>query len=201
MSINISLEVIMSFLFTNLKNVIFLAFTMFFFSCVFAFAGTPALTIKEVDLRYGPGTNYKSDFIIEGGADVIVERCSNRWCLISNRSAKGWVSIDKLSFGNAPKPAFSGPKRDQILQGDGEICFYSGANFSGEAICSSTGMVVPDLALYGRDNSFASISVEGEISAMVCRDMKFSSYCETITQDQPVLSRFLKRAISSYRVW
>ncbi len=191
----------MSYLFSYLKNVILLAFSLLAFFNIAAFAGTPAQTIDSVDLRDGPGLKYDTTYTIEAQSDIIVERCQKRWCLVSNKSAKGWVSVEDISFGVNATGAYSGVKRDQALQGSGEICFYTGDNFSGEAICSKTGIVMKDLALYGRDNSFASISIEGEISAMVCRDRDFSSYCETITKDQPTLGKLLKYSISSYRVW
>ena len=164
-------------------------------------AATPAQAIKETTLREGPGANYAASSEVSKGAALYVERCHQRWCLVSSSGQNGWVSIDNITFGLEARGPYSGPKLDQPLQGSGTICFYSGENYSGQAICSQTGMVVRDLALHGRDNTFASISLEGDISAMVCRDFDFTSYCETIIYDQPRLSRFLNKAISSFRVW
>ena len=166
-----------------------------------ASAGTPAQAIDALSLRLGPGNHYQTAFDLDQGANVSVERCQNRWCLVASGSVRGWVSIDHLTFGVEPRGPFSGPKRDQVLRGDGQICFHTGTHFSGASVCATTGTVVHDLALYGHDNSFSSISIEGDLSAHVCREFNFGSYCETITENQPVLSRFLRRAVSSYRVW
>jgi hypothetical protein len=193
--------------FLNLKKITFstlsilIIFSAFFMMNISAQAGSLAQTIKDLDMKKGAGNAYATIKVVESKTNVIVERCSNRWCFISAKSTKGWVSIDGLTFGVEARGPWSGPKLNQVLQGSGEICFYTGVNFTGRVICSSTGMVVRDLALFGRDNSFSSISIEGKISAMVCRDFNFTSYCETIIKSQPVLNKLLRRKISSYRVW
>lgn len=166
-----------------------------------AYAGSLAQTISPVTLRLGPGAKYPAISDLEAKIAIDVERCQNRWCLVTTKSQRGWASIDHMTFGEEPRGPFTGPKDEHVLQGSGTICFYTGENFTGQSTCSKTGMVVPDLALYGLDNSFLSASVSGPISAHVCRDFNFASYCETIAKDTPVLSRFLRRAVSSYRVW
>lgn len=166
-----------------------------------AYAGSLAQTISDANLRLGPGTKYDVISSMEAGAAVDVERCHRRWCLIDAKGHRGWASIDHLTFGEEPRGPFSGPKNEQISQGTGTICFHTRENFSGETVCAQTGMVVPDLALYGYDNTFASVSITGTISAHVCREFNFGSYCETIAVDQPRLSRLLRNNVSSYRVW
>lgn len=166
-----------------------------------ALAGSYAQTISETSLRLGPGVKYNIVSDMEAGVAVDVERCHRRWCLIASSGHKGWTSIDELTFGEEPRGPFSGPKNEQVSYGTGTICFHTGVDFSGEAVCSKTGMLVPDLALYGYDNTFASVSVTGEISANVCREFNFGSYCETIAADQPRLSPLLRDNVSSYRVW
>lgn len=166
-----------------------------------AFAGTAAQAISPLSLRLGPANHYQIAFELDQGAAVNVERCQYRWCLVELNRVRGWVSIDHLTFGVEPRGPFTGPKLYQPLRGDGRICFHTGTHYSGKSICSKTGTVVHDLALFGFDNAFASISIEGDISAHVCREFNFGSYCETIIKDQPVLSRYLRRAVSSYRVW
>lgn len=164
-----------------------------------AFAGSGAETTDEVSLRLGAGTNYNTTTqIVAKGTAVSVERCQRNWCLIEAGAQRGWVSMFDLNFGETASNETGGKL---VLRGEGQMCFHTGANFTGDKICSKTGTVVPDLALAGYDNVFASISIEGEISANVCRDHDFGSYCEQINQDQPNLSRLLSRAISSYRIW
>lgn len=164
-------------------------------------AGSLAQTIRPVTLRLGPGVKYPTVSELTEKIAVEVERCTRRWCLLAANNQRGWTSIDGLTFGEEPRDLFTGPKNEQVSHGTGTICFHTGENFTGQSVCSKTGMVVPDLALHGFDNAFASVSVEGTISANVCREFNFTSWCETIAEDQPVLSRFLKRNVSSYRVW
>lgn len=166
-----------------------------------AFAGSSAQTISSANLRLGPGVKYDVVSSMQAGAAVDVERCQRRWCLITATGHRGWASIDHLTFGEEPRGPLSGPKNEQVSYGTGTICFHTGEQFTGESICSKTGMVVPDLALYGYDNTFASVSVTGTISANVCREFNFGSYCETIAADQPRLSPLLRNNVSSYRVW
>jgi uncharacterized protein YraI len=166
-----------------------------------AYAGSLAQTIKPITLRLGPGLKYPTASDLPKEIEVDVQRCQNRWCLLENNNQRGWASIDDITFGVEPRGWWTGPKTEQVSGGSGTVCFYTGENFTGEATCSKTGMVVPDLALLGLDNRFASVSVEGTISVHVCREFNFGSYCETIAADQPVLNRFLKNAVSSYRVW
>lgn len=166
-----------------------------------ALANSKAQAISALSLRLGPGVNYEIISDITEGAQVDVERCQRRWCLVDRNGNRGWASMDQLTFGVEPRGPLTGPKLNRVSGGSGSICFHTGLNFTGQSVCSKTGMVVPDLALHGYDNVFASISVEGSISAHVCSEFDFGAYCETISENQPSLNRFLKRAISSYRVW
>jgi len=162
---------------------------------------TPAWTNVDVVLREGPGNVYDVTGEVAGESRVGVWRCHYRWCRITGPGGQGWVSIDYLSFGQLPGGPFSGPKLDYPAGGPGQVCFYTGRNFSGREVCSKSGTVVRDLVLYDLDDSFASIAVEGNVSVMVCRDFDFSSYCKRIVESQPSLKGFLDHAISSYRVY
>lgn len=162
-----------------------------------ALAGSSAQTTGEITLRLGAGANYPatSQVIVEGTA-VNVQRCSRNWCLVEASSKRGWTAIGDLTFGET-----AATEDTLTLGGSGQICFHTGTNFTGQKVCSTSGRVVPDLALHGYDNAFASISIEGQVSANVCRDSRFASYCEQINESQARLPRLLNRAISSYRVW
>ncbi len=166
-----------------------------------ALAGDTATTIDDVTLRLGPGVKYDVVSSMPEGTDVTVERCTMRWCRIDHQGNRGWAGIHDLGFGTSVGNGFFPPQLERTLRGSGTICFHTGDNFTGESVCSRSGRVVSDLALYGYDNAFHSVSVEGDVSAHVCREFNFGSWCETISSDEPHLSRFLHGAVSSYRVW
>lgn len=179
----------------------FLAVAFAMLSPGIALAGSAAQSIAPVTLRLGPGVKYPIAGSLAEAVAVDVQRCQRRWCLVQSGHSRGWTSIEGLSFGTYPRGPLSGPKLYRKSHGAGTICFHTGPDFTGESVCAKTGMVVPDLALYGYDNAFASVSVHGEISAHVCSEFNFGAYCKTIIADQPRLDRLLYRAISSYRVW
>jgi uncharacterized protein YraI len=163
--------------------------------------GTAAWTNTALTLREGPGPAYDVVGDMAGEIKIRVERCTKRWCLIRGEASVGWVSIDHLSFGEGPGYLFDGPKLNYPSGGPGIVCFYSGQHYSGAAVCAETGAVVHDLLLYGLDDRFSSVSIEGNVSVNLCRDMNFSSYCERVIESKPVLSRYLLRSVSSYRVY
>ncbi len=164
-------------------------------------AGTPAWTITELPVFSGPGTRYDLINTVPGGLHLSVVRCRPQWCEIASATAKGWVSRDRLSFGQYPRGPLSGPKLFIGRGGPGAVCLYSGTDYSGTELCQGPGYVVDDLALLGLDNQFSSVRIEGDVSVKVCRDFYFSNYCEIITHDTPDLGLFLKRAVSSIRVY
>jgi hypothetical protein len=45
------------------------------------------------------------------------------------------------------------------------------------------------------------VTVNGDVSAAVCRDSDFQSYCTRIIKSEPVLNRYLNDAVSSIRVY
>lgn len=160
--------------------------------------GTSAWLINAETLMEGPGNAYDPVGALGDETAIQVDRCTYRWCLIHAHGQQGWVSRDNVSFGLEPRGPLTGPKLDYPA---GEtVCFYSGANFTGEELCLRPGTVVPDLLLADRDNRYISVMTNGG-SATVCRDRDFTSYCERIVEDQARMHGFLARAVSSIRVW
>jgi uncharacterized protein YraI len=162
--------------------------------------GSDAWTTTDVTLRDGPGNAYAVNGTVPRESRVLVDRCHVRWCQIRVGHGGGWVGLDALSFGQFPRGPFTGPKLN-YQSGSGVVCFYTGANYTGQKSCATSGTVVRDLKLFGIDDSFASVTVEGAANVMVCRDFDFTSYCRRIVASEPRLERFLNRAISSYRVY
>ena len=152
------------------------------------------------NLLSGPGPQYDVTGTIEEGVRVRVDRCSKRWCQIHTASARGWLSLDNLSFGQVPDGLFAGAKFP-TQRGGGVVCFYSGEGFSGVSFCAKSGRVIPDLALVGYDNEISSVEINGAASAVVCRDRGFRSYCEVVDVSKGQLDGLLSNGISSIRVY
>ena len=160
--------------------------------------GTPAWLVNGQVLRAGPGAAYDVTGELGDEARIQVDRCTYRWCQVHAGGARGWVSRDNVNFGQHPRGPLTGPRLD--YPEGATVCFFTGRNYTGDHLCQPPGTVVHDLLLFGIDDRFASLRIEGAGSVTVCRDRDFSSYCERIIESQPVLPGFLENAISSYRV-
>lgn len=152
-------------------------------------------------LLAGPGERYDAVGSVGVGVRVRVDRCSQLWCQIHTSSAKGWLPLANLSFGQAPDGLLTGPKLKIPRGGTGQVCFYSGEGFTGQSFCAKSGRVLQDLALVGRDNSIRSVEVGTGVSAVVCRDRGFRSYCEVVDVSKGKLDGLLSGSISSVRVY
>jgi len=160
--------------------------------------GTPAWLINGQTLYEGPGAAYDVTGELGEATRIRVDRCTYRWCRIHAGSVRGWVARDNISFGQHPRGPLTGPR---LNYGSGAVvCLYEGRHFSGNSICAKPGTVVRDLLLFRADNRISSVHVNGG-SVTLCRDRDFSSYCERIVEDQPVIHGFLDGNVSSYRVW
>lgn len=152
-------------------------------------------------LYEGPSTVYPVTGHVAARIRVRVDRCSERWCLIHVGGQKGWLPIENVSFGQYPDGVFAGPRFPNMKAGGGEVCFYTGRNYTGETFCATSGHVYQDLLLNGWDNAFASVKVEGAANALVCRDRNFRSYCKIIDVNTSSLEGLLSHSISSIRVY
>jgi len=150
-------------------------------------------------LYSGPGTQYDVMDHVKEGMRVRIDRCTYRWCQIHTASVRGWLTIDNLSFGQGPWVPFVNTPKLPVRYGGG-VCFFTGANFSGEQWCYNGGHVSKDLVLAGLDNAFASVKIDGG-SVLACRDRNFRSYCLIINKSEARLDGLLSRAISSIHVY
>ncbi|MDP1729662.1 MAG: SH3 domain-containing protein [Devosia sp.] len=160
--------------------------------------GTAAWLIKGQALFEGPGRAYVVVGELGDETGIRVDRCTYRWCRIHAGGQRGWVSRDNIGFGQRPRGPSTGPRLDHPR--GGTVCFFEGRNFSGDSVCAGSGAVVRDLLLFGRDNRYSSIQIDGA-SVMVCRDRDFTGYCELIVASQPAMHGFLDDNVSSYRVY
>jgi hypothetical protein len=160
--------------------------------------GTPAWLIDGQSLYEGPGVAYDVVGALGDETRIRVDRCTYRWCLIHAEGERGWAARDNISFGQYPRGPLTGPK---LKYGSGQVvCLYEGRHFTGDRVCAKPGTVVHDLLLLDADNRISSVEVNGG-SVTLCRDRDFSSYCERVVEDQPVIHGFLDNNVSSYRVW
>lgn len=166
----------------------------------YTFEHTPAWAISDATLYDGPGGTYAQNGAVIGETQLLVTRCHVRWCHVEADTGSGWLKLDNLSFGQAPRGPFAGRTYDYGSEG-GRVCFYTGQDYTGTQVCGPSGTTVRDLKLYGYDNAFRSVEVLGSANVMVCRDFDYGSYCTRITSSKPVLGQFLYQAISSYRVY
>jgi hypothetical protein len=152
-------------------------------------------------LYSGPGPRYDAAGSIDEGVRVRVDRCTHRWCQIHTADVRGWMSLDNLSFGQEPDGLFRGPKFATERGGPGQVCFFDGEGFSGDSFCADSGRVIRDLDLIGRDNRISSVEVGVGVSALVCRDRGFRSYCEIVDVSKGRIDGLLSNGISSVRVY
>ena len=150
-------------------------------------------------LYHGPGTQYDVTGSVQAGIRVRVDRCSALWCLIHTKSDRGWTSLDNISFGQGPWVPFANYPKLPVQYGGG-VCFFTGANYSGEEYCYNGGNVVKDLYLAGLDNSFRSVKITGG-SVLACRDRNFRSYCKFLNESHGRIDELLSGAITSIHVY
>lgn len=166
----------------------------------FSESGTHAWSSNALILRDGPGTAYSVTGEIQADLAIKVLRCQRLWCVVDGQGGRGWASKDGIVFGKTSADWPGGINPD-YPSGGGSVCFYSGTNYSGQEFCVSSGRVIQDLALLGLDNAFSSVRITGAANAAACRDRFFQSYCERIVADQPVLDQYLRRNLTSIRVY
>lgn len=166
-----------------------------------AVAGSTAWVTKGETLFGGPSHAYGAVGDVVQGDSISVERCTGQWCQVITDKVLGWMSRSSVSFGQEARAPLTGPHFDRKHGGSGEVCFYSHAGFSGRALCAPSGYVLRDLKLAGMDNTFASVTVSGKASVLVCSGAFFHAYCEHVTSDQPDLGKFLSHKVSAIRVY
>ncbi len=152
-------------------------------------------------LYQGPGATYDAAGTIAADTRISVSRCQRLWCLVRAGDASGWALLQNIRFGIESRPALTGPRLNYGAGGPGEICLFEGTHYTGASVCAKSGQVFTDLKLYGVDNRYSSVSVTGNVSAALCRDRGFQSYCARIAKSQPVLQLYLNNAVSSVRVY
>lgn len=163
--------------------------------------GSNAWTNNSSILLKGPGGAYDQSGSVQGHIRVHVDRCFVEWCQIRSDHQAGWMPLNQLNFGLRPGHFWDGPRLNYPSGGPGVVCFYSGANFSGNQFCVPPGTYVSDLALLHRDKNIRSIQVVGNASATVCAAFKLTSYCVRVIESKTHLPEGLYGSVSSFRVY
>lgn len=181
------------------------------------------------NVRSGPGPNYKVVDTLHPGEDVDIRKCtpSGRWCYIEHRGPNGWVYTPLLRpvggarigrGSTANNCTFSiGPNGFALTCGAGSIsipapipvapvapvkrvCFYEGANYSGNSLCVNDGVDDPDLSGYW-NNRISSLKVSRGTRVSLCQNPNYSGFCNTFSSNVPYLGFALNNKASSYRTW
>lgn len=70
-------------------------------------SSTSAYSATSLNVRSGPGTQYRAVDVLRPGERVLVDGCQYGWCYISHRGPDGWVSERYLRSNyvrRAPQP-------------------------------------------------------------------------------------------------
>jgi len=184
-------------------------------------AAADAAATAAVNVRAGPGTSFAVIDSLRAGERVDVLGCRSGWCYVDQSSGPdGYVSANYLrnvSSGSTFQPEFNlsfnfpnnggsfsigtggvtigiGP---QPSAREDEVCFYSGANYTGRSFCLEEGESVANLRGYWNDE-ISSIRNADRLRVTVCEDA-FYRDCRTYTTSVRFLGS-LDDEISSIRV-
>lgn len=163
-------------------------------------SGTPAWSIAPLTLMEGPGNAYDVTGHIDAEVRIHIDRCSKQWCHVHAGGESGWTDLYSIAFGAVARGPLTGPRLEYKSGGPGTVCLYEGRNQTGASFCGGSGFVVRDLLLFDVDNRYSSVSVEGNVSVLLCRDRDFHSYCERVN-DSGNLQGFLDNNVSAMRVY
>ena len=180
-------------------------------------AAAPGEATGSVNVRSGPGTSFEIVDRLSAGEDVDVLGCRLGWCYIQHPGPDGYVSSSYVrrtgggaSFGpsfnlsfNFPRGSISigvGPGTPTPPPGGsmpGDVCFYSGAGFTGSRLCMDQGELTPYV---GREwnNRISSIRNPDGFRVLVCDDAGYDD-CRTYRTSARTLGDF-DNVISSIRI-
>ncbi len=139
-----------------------------------------------LNVRKGPGTNFKIVDTLYDGEVVEVEHCNDKgWCFVRKQGRNGWVYSAYLE-----KP---GGKRKV------KACFYNLPNYDGKSFCQAAGRI--DKLPQEFNNKITSIRVFGRASVKICGKRFMEGRCQIITSNTPHLGPVLNQKVTSLRVF
>jgi hypothetical protein len=187
-------------------------------------AAAPGEATGSVNVRSGPGTSFEVVDRLSPGEDVDVLGCRAGWCYITHPGPDGYVSSSYVrrtgggtSFGSNFNLSFNFPQ-GSISIGDGgisigvgpdrptrpgsgslpgDVCFYSGAGYTGSRFCMDEGDMTPYVG--GQwNNRISSIRNPGGLRVTVCDDAGYDD-CRTYRTSARSLGDY-NNVISSIRI-
>lgn len=188
-----------------------LALIAIIFTAIPALAAT-AVATTPVNVRSGPGTNYRVVDVLARGEEVEVIECQARWCRIRHPGPDGWVSARYLSgVSGDGTPEFSfqfgiGPEGPSFgfffgqPPGIARVCFYDRFNYRGASFCLPEGTQRRQLTGFW-NNRISSVRIFGDTDVTLCRNWYFGGYCRTLTRSERALGGFLNNQVSSVKLY
>lgn len=184
----------------------------------------PATSKTALNVRSGPGTNYRVVDALYSGERVNVERCtsSRSWCYVTHSGPDGWVSAKYLQrrtggggnhggnnnsdpnfsveFGSNGTFTFSfGNRPHRPHRPQSKACFYEHTRYRGRSFCLEEGESVRRLRHRWNDQ-ISSMRVFGDAEVTVCKHAGYRGLCRTVSRDIPRIGRRLNDEISSIKV-
>ncbi|TDQ66916.1 peptidase inhibitor family I36 [Maritalea mobilis] len=184
----------------------------------------PATSKTALNVRSGPGTNYRVVDALYSGERVNVERCTNSrtWCYVTHSGPDGWVSAKYLQRrsggGNNGGSHNDNPGFSIEFGSDGtfsfnfgnrpnrphrppqaKACFYEHANYRGRSFCLDEGESVRRLR-HNWNDTISSMRVFGGAEVTVCKHAGYRGLCRTVDRNFPRIGRRLNDEISSIKV-
>ncbi len=190
-----------------------------------AASAAPAIATTTVNVRSGPGTSYGVIDTLSRGESVDVLGCRTGWCYVQKSGPDGYVSSSYLrrsSGGTTFEPNFNlsfnfpqgsvsigsggvsigvGPGRPDRPPPSGsmpgDVCFYSGQDYSGSRFCMDEGDMTPYVGA-AWNNRISSIRNPDGFNVTVCDDAGYD-ICRTYRTSARSLGSF-DNEISSIRI-
>ena len=191
-------------------------------STISAFA-EPATVTAHVNVRSGPGVEYRAVGSVPRNTVVDVGQCRGDWCQISSYGLSGWVSSQYLVDAPLPSPQPQplpqplpqpnwpnpGPDRPRPEpprptppvpdEDEAGACFYAQRNFRGESFCLDEGEELARFRTW--DNRIRSVEIFGGAQVDLCSDRNLYGDCVTLRRDSRRLPPDIDRRASSVEVY
>lgn len=105
-----------------------------------------------------------------------------------------------FSFGNPPGNWPRHPQQwPQQPWPQSKACFYTGANYTGQSFCVTSGQALNFVGPRWNDK-ISSIRIYGDASATMCQHANYGGFCRTTNRSENALGAWLNDEISAIRV-